>query len=68
MEELSILNMQLEVISPFIWGWHRCGELKFIFHVGGSFLIWVCAGTDGSDCMTSAFSCRYVPIRSKETC
>lgn len=41
MEELSLLNMRLEVISPFIWTPpppppYRCVELKFIF---GSFFI-----------------------------
>lgn len=68
MEELSILNMQLEVISPFIWTptpLHRCGELKFIFHEGGSFFIWLCTGTDDSDWKTGRHS---VLIRPKERC
>lgn len=56
MEELSILNMRLEVISPFIWTpppSYRCVELKFIF---GSFFIQPCAGTDDSDCKRGRFS------------
>lgn len=50
MEELSILNMQLEAISPFIW-WGGTGvaDWNSSFTQGGSFVIWLCSGMDDGD-------------------